>query len=210
MEETAALTARAAAGGTRVIALVTPAERHDLGRLTTAGAAGYLIKPVRMASLFAQVTGTSRPAPANDDQHDSEPQRLAGLSILLAEDNDVNALVARTVLAKLGASVTWARDGAEAVEAHRTGAFDAVLMDMHMPGLDGPTATRAIRASEAAGLQPRTPVFALTANVQEEDRAICLAAGMDDFLTKPFESDALVALLLPAFEPVAESASAGA
>jgi PAS domain S-box-containing protein len=196
----AALTSRGLAAGARVIALVTPAERGDLGPLTASGAAGYLIKPVRAASLLAQVTGSSRPVAASD-AHAPEPQVLAGLSVLLAEDNEINALVARTVLTKLGASVTWARDGAEALEAQGSGRFDAILMDMHMPGLDGPSATRAIRVTEAQEGRDRTPVFALTANVQEEDRSICLEAGMDDFLTKPFDRDDLIALLRPQSRP---------
>ncbi len=200
LPQSAALTSKGLTAGARVIALVTPAERGDLAPLTASGAAGYLIKPVRAASLLAQVTGTSRPVPLGD-AHAPEPQVLAGLSVLLAEDNEINALVARTVLTKLGASVTWARDGAEALEAHGRGRFDAILMDMHMPGLDGPSATRAIRAAERDGGQKRTPVFALTANVQDEDRTICLQAGMDDFLTKPFDRDDLVALLRPQSAP---------
>jgi PAS domain S-box-containing protein len=135
--------------------------------------------------------------------------------VLIADDRPEIQYLLRHFLEELGGTITAVGDGKAAItaihDAEESGQpIDLVIMDMHMPGLDGPTATRAIRASEAAGLHPRTPVFALTANVQEEDRAICLAAGMDDFLTKPFESDALVALLLPAFEPVAESASAGA
>jgi PAS domain S-box-containing protein len=188
-----AMAAKGAGGETRIIALVTPAERHDLDLLMVSGASGYLIKPVRSSSLIAQVARAPRPMPANDDAEASVP--LTGVSVLLAEDNDVNALVARTVLARLGASVEWARNGGEAVAAHAAGRFDAVLMDMHMPGLDGAAATRAIRAAEEVAGASRTPVYALTANMREEDRAACLAAGMDDFLTKPLNRDDLVALL---------------
>ncbi|MDQ0473778.1 response regulator [Labrys wisconsinensis] len=197
LEATAALAARGLAAGRRVVALVTPAERPDLARLTAAGAAGYLIKPVRAASLLAQVAGRMPALPANDDAEPAPTRPLAGLTVLLAEDNEVNALVARTVLAKLGAEVVWATDGREAVAAHARRRFDAVLMDMHMPGLDGPGAARAIRAAEAAQGLARIPIHALTANMRQEDRDACRAAGMDDFLVKPFDSDDLVALLRP-------------
>jgi PAS domain S-box-containing protein len=197
LEEAARVSARGLAAGQRVIALVTPVERHELGRLTGSGAAGYLIKPVRAASLLTQITGRPRPVPANDDAAQPAARPLLGLSVLLAEDNEINALVARTVLGRLGADVAWAKDGREAVALHGAGLFDAILMDMHMPDLDGPGAARAIRAIEDEARRLRTPIYALTANVQEEDRDICIAAGMDAFLTKPLDRDELVALLEP-------------
>lgn len=202
---TAALAKAVLTAGCRAIVLVTPGERHELGRLTAGGAAGYLIKPVRAASLREQVRGRRRLQPANDDLQPNDERPLADKRILLAEDNEINALVARTVLGKLGATVTWARDGSEAVAAHRAGRFDAVLMDMNMPGLDGPSATRAIRVLERDSGANRTPVYALTANIQAEDRDVCLLAGMDDFLTKPLDREGLVALLAP-MEPPAKSA----
>ena len=88
-------------------------------------------------------------------------------------------------------------DGAQAVTAFGERRFDAVLMDMRMPGLDGPEATRRIRAFEREKTGEHTPVIALTANVQAEDREICLAAGMDAVLIKPLDRDALVSLLKP-------------
>ena len=178
--------------GKRVIALLTPAERHELA---ATGATAYLIKPVRAASLTARLAGTAATeAPA--DETPARPARpLAGLAVLLAEDNEINALIASTMLGKLGAQVVRAADGTRAVAAFGERRFDAVLMDMHMPGLDGPEATRRIRAHEREkGLNP-TPVFALTANVQAADREICLAAGMNSVLIKPLDRDALVALL---------------
>jgi PAS domain S-box-containing protein len=185
------------AASQRVLALVTPAERHELPRLTNAGAAGYLVKPVRAASLLAQIAGGPTSAPANDDINRPIERPLKGLATLLAEDNDINALLARTVLLKLGASVAWAKDGLEAVRLYQDGGFDAVLMDLHMPGIDGLAATIAIRTFEADNNLARKPIFALTANASEEDRQNCLAAGMDDYLTKPLDKDAMVALLTP-------------
>src|SRR5262249_1290953 len=108
LEATVMIAAKGLAAGRRVITLVTPAERHELGRLAPSGAAGYLIKPVRAASLIAQIAGAPRPVPANDDLEHPAKQPLAGLSVLLAEDNEINALVARTVLGKLGAEVALA------------------------------------------------------------------------------------------------------
>jgi CheY-like chemotaxis protein len=126
-----------------------------------------------------------------------------GLAILVAEDNEINALLARALLTKLGHRPTIAADGAAAVDAWLAARaagepYGLVLMDVHMPGSDGIDATRRIRAAEAAGAAndgPRTPIIALTANAFEEDRDACLAAGMDGFLTKPLDRERLAAAL---------------
>ncbi len=109
--------------------------------------------------------------------------------LLLAEDNPVNQLVTTKALTRLGMSFELARDGQEAVEAFSRGGFDLVLMDCQMPRLDGREATRAIRDLEAEGT--RTPIIALTANALAGDHEAMLAAGMDDYLAKPFTVDAL-------------------
>ncbi len=109
-----------------------------------------------------------------------------GLRVLVAEDNPVNQQVARGLLSKLGHSVDIACDGAEAVACVREGDYDLVLMDMQMPGMDGIAATREIRAWAAIGDdRRRLPIVAMTANAFSTDREACLAAGMDDFVTKP-------------------------
>jgi CheY-like chemotaxis protein len=120
--------------------------------------------------------------------------------VLVAEDNDINALLARALLHRLGHRPTIAENGAAAVEcflaATRADApYDLVLMDVHMPELDGLEATRRIRATEAARGLPRTRIVALTANAFGEDREACLAAGMDDFLVKPLDRDRLADVL---------------
>jgi PAS domain S-box-containing protein len=189
----------------RRIVLITPSERHRLPALKAAGFTGYLVKPVRAASLAARLTGddtfdapgaveTSAVAPAG------APAGGNSLAILVAEDNDINALLARALLAKLGHRPTMAANGAEALAAWRAaqagGApFDIVLMDVQMPGVDGLEATRQIRAAEAAAGTRRTPIVALTANAFAEDRESCTAAGMDDFLVKPLDRDRLAAML---------------
>ncbi|MEO5823780.1 MAG: response regulator, partial [Vicinamibacteraceae bacterium] len=106
------------------------------------------------------------------------------LSVLVAEDNPVNQRVATAMLKRRGHQVTIADNGAEAVRLVAAQAFDAVFMDVQMPELDGLEATQAIRRSEA-GTGQRLPIIAMTAHAMNGDRERCLAAGMDDYLTKP-------------------------
>ena len=123
--------------------------------------------------------------------------RLSG-RVLVAEDNRVNALVIKALLGKLGLDVTMVDDGQQALDAITQGSTpDMVLMDLQMPEMDGLTATRQIRQWEMRRAQPRVPIIALTADAFEEDRQNCLAAGMDDFLSKPIALDALVKALRP-------------
>jgi CheY-like chemotaxis protein len=105
--------------------------------------------------------------------------------VLLVEDNRVNQLVAVGMLGRIGCAVETAATGREAVERFAPGRYDLVLMDCQMPDMDGFEATAAIRALEAGGAS-HTPIVALTANAIEGDRDQCLAAGMDDYLAKPF------------------------
>ena len=175
-----------------------PLERDLIARYRAAGFHGYLIKPLRRASLAERVLAASgcadravgavrSPSPEDDRV---TPVRFAGTRVLLAEDNPVGALLARTLLRREGCVVETAATGEEAVAALKRARYDLVFMDMRMPGMDGPAATRAMRA---AG--DRTPVVALTANAFAEDRKACLDAGMDDHLTKPLEPEALRAAL---------------
>jgi signal transduction histidine kinase/CheY-like chemotaxis protein len=124
-----------------------------------------------------------------------KPQRLLGMRLLVVEDNKINQLVAQGLLRQEGAEVTLAENGALGVAAVASApsAFDAVLMDVQMPVMDGYTATRTIRGE--LGLNA-LPVIAMTANAMASDREACLAAGMNDHVGKPFELDHLVALLL--------------
>jgi PAS domain S-box-containing protein len=195
--------AGAAPSNTNTVVLLTPGERSELPMLTRAGFRGYLIKPVRAASLAAVLTGPpSAPLVATDDvPAASHADGLApALSVLVAEDNEINALLTRALLGKLGHRPAMAGDGGEAIELwsaarHAGKPFDAILMDIQMPGVDGLEASRRIRAAEAAQRLPRTPIVALTANASGEDRAACLAAGIDGFITKPLEPDELAARL---------------
>ncbi|MGH6998338.1 MAG: response regulator, partial [Phenylobacterium sp.] len=156
-----------------------------------AGFAGYLIKPLRRASLAERVLAVRRDDPARTVEDERiAPAAAPGARILLVEDNPINALLARTLLTREGCRVDQAGGGEEALAALTVGVYDLILMDMRMPGLSGLETTRRVRA-----LGVRTPVVALTANAFEEDRHACLAAGMDDFLVKPLTPDALRAAL---------------
>jgi two-component system, sensor histidine kinase len=119
----------------------------------------------------------------------------AGPKILLVEDNPVNREVAAGMLQSLGCAAVSVENGRLAIETTETAAYDAVLMDCHMPVMDGLTATAEIRRREQRSGAARVPIIALTANAMEGDRERCLAAGMDDFLSKPFTQQQLATLL---------------
>jgi CheY-like chemotaxis protein len=198
--------ARAAASVPQRIVLVAPAMRTELAALKAAGFTGYLIKPVRAASLAArfQRGDTFDPAAAMEAADaPAATHRGDALSILVAEDNEINALLARALLLKLGHHPTMTTSGASAVDswlaARAAGTpFDRVLMDLHMPGMDGLEATRRIRTIEAETGAPRTPILALTANASVDDHEASLTAGMDGFLVKPFDREGLAAALATA------------
>jgi CheY-like chemotaxis protein len=126
---------------------------------------------------------------------------VGGLRLLVAEDNEVNREVLAAMLAHLGHTPRFAHDGRSAVQAAQDEDFDAVLMDLHMPELDGIGATRAIRA--LPGSRAGLPIVALTADAFADTRARCLEAGMNDFLSKPVTLDALAQVLARALAATA-------
>ncbi|HZZ69046.1 MAG TPA: ATP-binding protein, partial [Phenylobacterium sp.] len=121
---------------------------------------------------------------------------LAGCRVLLAEDHPVNQRVVALILEPLGVELTIVGDGGEAMEAEAAGRYDVILMDLHMPNVDGLTATRAIRILETERGSPRTPIVALTADALAEHVAASKAAGADFHLAKPIKPDALVEVLV--------------
>jgi two-component system sensor histidine kinase/response regulator len=190
---------------TPIVVMVTAHGREVLAQRSAAEHAlinGFLVKPVTASMLHDAVVEAKAAASAADlGQNPAapraavKPKRLLGLRLLVVEDNKINQMVAKGLLTQEGATVTLADNGQlgfDAVVAEQP-AFDAVLMDVQMPVMDGYTATRAIR--QELGLTA-LPIIAMTANAMASDRAACLAAGMNDHVGKPFELDHLVAMLL--------------
>jgi len=120
-------------------------------------------------------------------------QRLAGLHVLLAEDNSVNRMLAEKLLEKSAMSFQTAANGEEAIARFHETRFDVILMDIMMPGMDGVEAARHIREQERKDQRPRTPIVALTANAMQGDQAHYAAAGMEGYVTKPLNADRLKA-----------------
>jgi CheY-like chemotaxis protein len=166
-----------------------------------AGADAHLTKPVRHSQLhdaLASVLADTGPGAADRPPFGDEQVQEGGGGaprgrVLLAEDNEVNQRVARLMLERMGYAVEVVGDGDAAVAAAAAGGFDAVLMDCHMPGMDGFEATEAIRRAAPAGR--RLPIIALTASVLESDQQRCLAAGMDTHVAKPVRFEALADVL---------------
>ena len=135
------------------------------------------------------------------------PKPVRGFRVLLAEDNPVNALLTRELLRRRGHSVHDVTNGEAAVQAMNEERFDLVLTDIHMPGMDGIEAARAIRANEITYGRPRTPIIALTADALETGKRACKDAGMDGFLTKPVDP-ALLDQMFETFYPAGTQTAA--
>jgi CheY-like chemotaxis protein len=179
--------------GRASVILLRPEERGLIAPYRAAGFGGYLIKPLRRASLVERVTLAGKSSASDDDRIARRVRHApsaGGVRVLLAEDNPINAMLARTLLRREGAEVEHVEDGEAALQALAAGSYDIVLMDVRMPGVGGLEATRSLRARGV-----KTPVVALTANAFEDDRRACLEAGMDDFLVKPLSPEALRAAL---------------
>ena len=179
--------------GQMVLALLAPVTaRLENGWKSDSDRIIALNKPARLSQLSRVIeeciTGTCNSG--RRAAHKPRPlPRFVG-HVLLVEDNPVNQAVAERMLQRVGLNVALATDGSAAADAARDHAFDLVLMDVQMPVMDGLEATRTIRARQAPGGE-RMPIVALTANVMPQERELCLAAGMDDFLPKPFSSHQL-------------------
>jgi PAS domain S-box-containing protein len=188
------------------IVMFTPAMRHEFQPSSSSAFTGYLIKPLRAASLAARLTAAPEvlapnlagdgliEAPDHAEAPASGPAR--GLSILVAEDNEINALLMRSLLTRLGHHAVITTNGEEALEQWLSAnsaatPYDLVLMDIQMPQLDGIETTKRMRSLEVGQPGRRTPILALTANTQVEDRYACFEAGMDGFLIKPLDREKL-------------------
>jgi len=186
------------------ITLIAPTDRGMLGEFRASGYSTFLARPVRGETLLrALLTGLAAPQPARpaggQETVAKAPRvnnRLPGLAVLVAEDNDINAMLARATLLKAGHRVDIVGNGKAAVEAV-TGAgrkrrYDVVLMDLHMPVMDGLDAIAAIRRYEEEVGVPPVPIMVLSADSQEKTRHAVLAHGASGFVTKPLDPEALV------------------
>ncbi|MBP8137668.1 MAG: response regulator, partial [Candidatus Eisenbacteria bacterium] len=209
----ARLRARPSVVQARVLLLSPVGARTDVAQLERGGFAGCLAQPLRprlfltAAERLVRASRGGEPLTILTRQALLEPKdtapstaaesaaSLAGLRVLVAEDNLVNQRVASGLLRRLGCEVDMAADGSLAAERCAATRYDAVFMDCQMPVMDGYESTRRIREHEAATGAARVPVIALTASALVGDREECLAAGMDDFLTKPVKAAELRAAL---------------
>ena len=186
----------------QTLLLFSPTERRSFGQQLAVSFDGWLVKPVRVHSLRArlQVPGRRENALFAPMAIGARRHASNALRVLVAEDNPINALIARTALERCGAQVTMADDGVSALEkaeaALRGGSgFDLVLLDVSMPGLDGLEVTRRIRQVERSLGRNKGPIIAMTADAFESTALACRKAGMDDVLTKPLAPGALRTLI---------------
>ena len=206
-------------GGAPVVLLAPDRQREDAVRCGALGVGAYLAKPVSRAELFAAVMGAlGEPvlARTRPDRRRAPRAPVRPLKLLVAEDNPVNQTLALRLLEKQGHEVRLAGNGVEAVREWTEGYFDAILMDVDMPLMNGYEATqriRAVEASEAGG--QHIPIIAMTAHAMEGARENCLCKGMDGYLSKPIATDALwrelelvTSRLAPAPQPPGGSAGA--
>jgi PAS domain S-box-containing protein len=183
---------RSSAAIAKVRLVMLSRRQVDIRNARVAGIDACLAKPVRQSVLYECLVNVmaGQPQEAAAAKAVYEPVNVVpgGMrgNILLVEDNLINQQVALGMLQSQGYSVTVANNGREALAAHAQDAFDLILMDCHMPEMDGFEATREIRGRELSSIGKRVPVIAVTANAMAQDREECLKAGMDDHLSKPF------------------------
>jgi PAS domain S-box-containing protein len=174
--------------GIKLVMLTSAGQPEDVSRCQILGISAYLTKPVKQSELFDVIVSVLGPQEQQVSTW-SRPHRESRLThrrlkVLLAEDNAVNQLLASRILESLGHHATVVSNGSEALSAVQTSSFDLIVMDVQMPEMDGFEATAAIREQEkSTGKQ--IPIIAMTAHAMKGDRERCLAAGMDDYVSKP-------------------------
>ncbi len=200
------------------IMMLTSADRQgDAKRCRSLGVASYLLKPIKSRDLNSAIVAAMRGTPGFVEGPASAKQgnpvgnaraRQPPLHVLLAEDNPVNRRVATRLIEKQGWSLLAVENGREAVQALQSQRFDVVLMDVQMPVMDGWQATKAIRiVEETRG--GHVPIVAMTAHAMKGDRERCLAAGMDDYVTKPINAGHFVAAVERALKSAVATSSSG-
>jgi CheY-like chemotaxis protein len=177
-----------------IMMLTSGASSGDLARCRNLGIGAHLIKPVRPSELLEtilRVLGKAHPPLNRDSSRQSLPSTPNyKLNILVAEDNTINQKVALSLLEKQGHSVVLAGTGLEAISQWNSGNFDLILMDVQLPEMDGLAATAMIRETELTTGR-RIPIVAMTAHAMKGDRERCLAAGVDDYISKPIHAEEL-------------------
>jgi len=208
MEATQRIKESLGTAGVPTIIMVTALNRDEvIDKGEKIGLDGFLTKPVTPSDLLDIIMetlhgkgGLLQGSPSSDHWKIKTLEAIKGAEVLLVEDNTINQLVAQDLLTQAGLRVTIAENGKQAVELAGSTAFDALLMDLQMPEMDGFEATKVIRSNKSI-VQP--PIIAMTANAMAGDRERCLAAGMDDHVAKPIEPEILYETLIkwiPAFE----------
>ncbi len=178
-----------------IILATSSGQGYDKNELADMGINAFLHKPILQSQLFDLLANIlSGDEGAENERPEAPATDLAGMSILLVEDNPVNRKVGVRSLEKLGAVVTVAKNGQEGVQMWQAGSFDCVLMDCQMPVMDGFEATEEIRRLEN-GIEPRTMIVAMTAGTSDEDRRKSQESGMDAFLTKPIRPQEILDVL---------------
>ena len=205
-----AIKADPAIASVQLIVLTSVSQDYDSEAMHRHGISAYLTKPIRQSRLYdciASALGSSsekNSQPISESNEVDKASAFLGTRVLLAEDQPVNQEVARCMVESFGCSVEVVSNGQEALDALSITPYDLVLMDCQMPELDGYAATRIFRERERqkaknqsgrAQAIRRTPIIAMTAHAMQGDREQCLATGMDDYISKPFNMDRLFALL---------------
>lgn len=194
---------RAGAHGAQALTLIAPTDRGRLGTFRAHGYSGFLARPARTRTLLRMLLSAQQEAEAGTHSDSEGAFRLAlhgpgrEQRVLVAEDNEINAMLARVTLTKAGYAVEVVSNGRAAVDAltHADRAFDLVLMDLHMPIMDGLDAIAAVRRYEEEAGMPAMPILVLTADGQEKTRHGVLAHGASGFVTKPIDPDKLLAAI---------------
>jgi two-component system sensor histidine kinase/response regulator len=182
---------------TRLIMLTAFGEPGDAARCRDGKIEGYLTKPTGEQSLLQAIQTVLSPESCRIESHSSPVtkhllrEHYPLLRVLVAEDNEINQMVAENILTEVGYEVVIAHNGREALATFQSQAFDVILMDVHMPEMDGYQATAAIRAIEQE-TGKHIPIIALTANAIKGDKELCFNAGMDSYVSKPFQSEELL------------------
>ncbi|MGO9147148.1 MAG: PAS domain S-box protein [Desulfomonilia bacterium] len=189
---------------TSLVMLSSLAQRGEASRLKEAGFDAYLTKPVKQSQLFCclatvlgmqnEIVQQGSPWPLVT-RHSMSEEKRRRVNILLVEDNHTNQLVAMGILENLGYQTSVAYNGIEAIKALETSHYDLVFMDCQMPGMDGFETTSIIRDPHSGVMNHSVPIIAMTAHAMKGDREKCLAAGMDDYLSKPIRSSDIADML---------------